>query len=245
VASRPTGPDRDASGAASEPIRKHLERGAPWDACDAFREAIARFPGDELLWRRRPVPAQRKAHALLDRAQAAPSRAAARLADILSLRGRLWKDGFHRAQGSAAATMLGERARGEYLAAYRLQQDPYPGINAATLSLLLGDRAEATRLAREVERTLAAQSAPRGCWDHATAGEAARRLGHSPPGSASRRLPSRGDAGSVASMWRQVGLIARSPGGRGVVAAPPGGVLRSMIDAPPAGLASRPRSRAP
>ena len=72
---------------------------------------------------------------------------------------------------------LGERARDEYLAAYRLQRDPYPGINAATLSLLLGDRATATILAQEIAGTLAAQTTPRTCWDHATAGEAALLLG--------------------------------------------------------------------
>jgi len=35
----------------------------------------------------------------------------------------------------------------EYLAAYAIDHDPFPGINAATLSLLLGDRAAAERLA--------------------------------------------------------------------------------------------------
>ena len=54
--------------------------------------------------------AAKTAHALLDRAQAAASPAPGRLSDILSLRGRLWKDGFHRAQDGAVATELG-RAR--------------------------------------------------------------------------------------------------------------------------------------
>ena len=200
-----------------ERIRKHLERGAPWDACDAFREEITLHPGDAdlLYWgalAHARAGAANQAHALLDEAQAAPSPSPERLADILSLRGRLWKDGFHRAQDSTAATKLAERARGEYLAAYALQRDPYPGINAATLSLLLGDRATATKLAQEIAGTLAAQTPPRTCWDHATAGEAALLLGQFERArqcysAAYDAAP--GDAGSVASMRRQVGLIAR------------------------------------
>jgi len=216
VDNRPSGSDRSASAETCERIRKYLERGAPWDACDAFREAIAQHPGDaELLYwgalAHARAGAAKTAHALLDRAQAA-ALTPGRLADILSLRGRLWKDAYHRAPDGAAAIGLGERARDEYLAAYRLQRDPYPGINAATLSLLLGDRATATSLAQEIAGTLAAQRTPRTCWDQATAGEAALLLGQferARESYAAAFAAAPGDAGSVASMRRQAGLLAR------------------------------------
>ena len=138
--------------AAIERIRKELERGAPWDACDVFREEIATHPGDAALlyWgalAHARAGATKEAHALLDQAQAAADKAPERLADILSLRGRLWKDAFHRAPDGSGASAMAERARREYLSAYALQHDPYPGINAATLSWLLGDRVAARSLA--------------------------------------------------------------------------------------------------
>ena len=132
-------------GEACESIRTHLARGAPWDGCDAFREALALHPADaELLYcgalAHARVGATHEAHALLDRAQAAASAAPALLADILSLRGRLWKDQLHRRPDAPDASLVAGHARNEYISAWSLQHDPYPGINAATLSLLLGDQ---------------------------------------------------------------------------------------------------------
>jgi tetratricopeptide (TPR) repeat protein len=202
---------------AIERIRKELARGAPWDACDAFREAIPKHPGDaELLYlgalAHARAGATRQAHALLDQAQAVTAIAPDLLREILSLRGRLWKDAFHRAPDAPEAQAIGERSRKEYLAAYALNHDPFPGINAATMSMLLGDRAGAKRLAREIAARLAAQPGTLTCWDHATAGEAHLLLGRVDEAresyaAACALIP--GDAGSVATMRRQVRLLAR------------------------------------
>jgi class 3 adenylate cyclase len=209
--------DRIATADACERIRRYLDHGAPWDACDAFREEIAQSRRDAALlyWgalAHARAGATSEAHALLDQAQAAAGDASERLADILSLRGRLWKDAFHRAPESPGATAIAERARKEYLAAYGLQRDPYPGINAATLSLLLGDRAAAQALAREIVVRLAAQASPRTCWDHATAGEAQLILGQLHEARrcyAEAYRNASGDTGSVATMRRQVRLLSR------------------------------------
>jgi len=214
----PLSPDRPAAADACARIRRHLDQGAPWDACDAFREAIAGNPADsELLYwgalAHARSGATHEAHALLDRAQAASRGASNRLADILSLRGRLWKDAYHRAPDAARATALGERARDQYLAAYALNRDPFPGINAATLSRVLGDRGKSQQLAREVTTTLAKQPAPRNFWDIATAGEARMLLGEferARDAYAAAYREASGDAGSVATMRRQVALLARS-----------------------------------
>ena len=211
-----TDADTSASGEACARIRRHLEQGAPWDACDAFREAIEARPGDaELLYWGALAHARsgaiHAAHALLERSQAA-SPSADRLSDILSLRGRLWKDAYHRAPDSAGAITLAERARKEYLAAYALRHDPFPGINAATLSWILSDRTDAQRLAKEVVMRLAAHK-PRNFWDVATAGEAELLLGRfeqARQSYAAAYLSAAGDAGSVATMRRQVALLART-----------------------------------
>jgi hypothetical protein len=216
VERNPSGADESAANAC-ERIRKDLDRGAPWDACDAFREAIAVHPADAdlLYWgalAHARSGATHQAHALLDQAQAATAHASQRLPDILSLRGRLWKDALHRAPEAPGSAEMAERGRKEYLAAYALQRDPYPGINAATLSWLLGDRIAARKLAQEIVARLDEQATPRTCWDHATSGEALLLLGRFDDArrhyaEAYRAAP--GDAGTVATMRRQVNLLAR------------------------------------
>ena len=211
-----TTPSVGTAAEAVERIRKALEHGAPWDACDAFREADETLAGDAdlLFWgalAHARSGATHAAQALLDRAEAA-SPSSDKLTDIQSMRGRLWKDAYHRAPERPGARALAERARKEYLAAYARDRDSFPGINAATLSWVLGDRAEARRLAGEVAATLAAQAAPRNFWDVATAGEAQLLLGHldrAREAYAAAYASASGDAGSVATMRRQVALLAR------------------------------------
>jgi class 3 adenylate cyclase/tetratricopeptide (TPR) repeat protein len=214
--SNPSGTDESAAEAIRR-IRRYLEQGAPWDACDAFREEVPKFPEDaDLLYFGALAHARAgailRAHALLDQAQAAADGTSDRLCDILSLRGRLWKDKFHRAPDAPGARDAAERARREYLAAYALEHDPFPGINAATLSLLLGDRGPAQILADEIALRLAEQITPRTCWDNATLGEAQLLLGRFDRGvqsyaEAYAQIP--GDAGSVATMRRQLQLLLR------------------------------------
>ncbi len=204
--------------AACTRIRKHLEHGAPWDACDAFREDAPKFAGDaELLYlgalAHARVGATHEAQALLERARATTEDPAL-LTEILSLRGRLWKDRYDRANGEhAGAIELAKRARAEYLAAYALQRDPFPGINAATLSMLLGDRVAARDLAREILSRLDAKASQCNSWDHATAGEAELLLSHPDRAAehyATAYAQAPDGAGSVASMRRQLNLLARA-----------------------------------
>ncbi len=115
-------PSGDAAAQACARIRKHLEQGAPWDACDLFREEIPKHPADAMLlyWgalAHARSGASKRAHALLDQAEAAGNGKEHR-ADILSLRGRLWKDDYQRAPDQPEGRAMAERARQEYLAAY-------------------------------------------------------------------------------------------------------------------------------
>ena len=225
-------------------IRAHLERGAPWDACDAFRENAPKIEGDaELIYlgalAHARAGATHEAQALLDRARAT-TQDPALLTEILSLSGRLWKDRFDRAGGSTGAATFAERARSEYLAAYALRHDPFPGINAATLSMLLGERAAARDLARAILAQLAAKPSPWSSWDHATAGEAElllSQLDRATEQYATAYAQAQDAAGSVASMRRQVSLLARAiPEARDILKVLPAPDVLAfaghMIDAP-------------
>ncbi|HEX7327745.1 MAG TPA: tetratricopeptide repeat-containing protein, partial [Casimicrobiaceae bacterium] len=211
-----------------ERIRELIDRGAPWEACDAFRELAASSPaGDAGLYYWGALAharsgAAREAHALLDRARplAEAAGATALLVEILSLRGRLFKDAVHRrtlhrhpATGvplDDALRPLAVRARDAYLTAWRIANDPFPGINVATLSLLLGDRESAARFARDVIARLGAE--PQSAWYLASLGEAQLLLGDVAGAIAAYAAAfgaCGGNGGTVASMRRQLALIAR------------------------------------
>jgi hypothetical protein len=236
--------DTDSAGARAR-IRLHLDQGAPWEACDAFGEEVARHPDDAALLylgalAHARAGAMHDAHAILDTAQQAAGGSPDLLSEILSLRGRLWKDAYHRAPDAGGASEAADRARRGYLAAYALRGDPFPGINAATLSMVCGDRAEAQRLAREVLGSVAAKPAPHDAWDLATAGEAHLLLGETARAReryAAARASAGTDAGSTASMRRQLRLLARVlPGAAEVMAVLPApdvvAFAGHMIDAP-------------
>jgi hypothetical protein len=195
-------------------IRAHLDRGAPWDACDTFREAIAGQPraGELLYWgalAHARAGATQIAHALLDRAEAEDA-SGAFASEIASLRGRLLKDAYHRAPQRDGARQLAVRAREQYLKAYAIAHDPHPGINAATLAMLLGDREAATALAREIRAGVAERPAATP-WDIATNAEAELLLGEYDGAARSYAAActlAAGNAGVIATMRRQLRLLA-------------------------------------
>ncbi|HET8875796.1 MAG TPA: TRAFs-binding domain-containing protein [Casimicrobiaceae bacterium] len=196
-------------------IRAHLDRGAPWEACDAFREAIAERPhdGELLYWgalAHARAGATQIAHALLDRAEA-ENAPVALASEIASLRGRLLKDAFHRAPERDGARQLAVRAREQYLKAYAIAHDPHPGINAAALAMLLGDREAARALAREIRAGLAGRSAS-SSWDVATEAEARLLLGEYDAAArsyAAACMLAGDNAGMIATMRRQLRLLSR------------------------------------
>ena len=120
-------------------VRAYLEQGAPWDACDEFRQAVAASSADNadlLYWGALAfarVGSTQRAFKLLDQAQASAAGGSVPLDEILSLRGRIWKDRFQRAATIAERVDFAGKAREQYLAGYALRRDnTYPGINAAT-----------------------------------------------------------------------------------------------------------------
>ena len=102
-------------------------------------------------------------------------------------------------------------AREQYQKAYAIAHDTHPGINAAALAMLAGDVDAARTLAREVRSTLAGRS-PRSTWDEATEAEAQLLLGDLAAASecyAAACVLAAGNAGIIATMRRQVRLLAR------------------------------------
>ena len=156
--------------------------------------------------------ASHAAHALLNQADDLTKPGLA--ADIASLRGRLLKDEYVRASQVAHAARCLERARDQYLAAYAVAGDPYPGINAASLSLLHGDRDTATRLARSIIDSIEAQAIERSdCWTAATLAEAHLLVGDvaaAAAGYVRAHAMAAGNAGVVSAMRRQLALLARA-----------------------------------
>jgi tetratricopeptide (TPR) repeat protein len=233
-------PEKDASGAC-ERIRKLLGQGAPWDACDAFREALPRHPADAALLycgalAHARAGSTQQAQALLDTALQAASADLGLRVEIMSLRGRLWKDRLHRTRDAAAMIDFAQRARAEYLAAYALHRDPFPGINAAALAMMVGDADGARALAADILVALGARQGSRDSWAAATAGEACLLLGRTDEalahyGEAFARAP--GDAGSVASMRRQLHMLARVlPAASGVLGALPAPSVVAFVGLP-------------
>jgi hypothetical protein len=205
-------------------IRAHLEHGAPWEACDDFAEARLAHPDDPVLLHLGALAHARAgsastAHALLDRAQPLAADDAHLSVEILSLRGRLWKDVVHR---DPQALDQARRARDEYLAAHAIAGDAYPAVNAATLSALAGDEAGARELASAALARLEREPSP-STWDRATAGEAKLLLGRVDEALDDYRAARdalQGDSGTIATMRRQLALLARVlPAAKDVLAA--------------------------
>lgn len=184
-----------------------------------FRAAIAGAPKDAdlLYWgalAHARAGASHAAHVLLNEAEIEGVARPTLAADISSLRGRLLKDEYDRAPGAPNAARCLERARDQYVAAYAVAQDPYPGINAASLSLLCGDRDAAGQLARAIVQSLTTRPIERrDCWDVATLAEAHLLLGDIDAAAAAYARAHKlaeGNAGIVATMRRQLALLARA-----------------------------------
>lgn len=134
--------------------------------------------------------------------------------DALSLKGRLHKDLYQRSGNVADAA----RSASFYQQAFEVKHDWFPCINAATMSLIAGQAEPAARLAASViELASVDLKKPGGDQDYwllATLGEAHMICGDMSEarrfyGAAVKIALENQDEGSVASMRRQVQLMAR------------------------------------
>ena len=209
---------RDAAEWQREPARyaaharQALALGSPGFAFDVCSEARSRFPADRELGYLAALAlanggSSGEAARLLRELLAAGD--GARQSDLLSLAGRVAKERWSRLPEGAERREAGEQARGFYRRAFESSRDWFPGINAATMSLLTGQADESRRLAHEVRTLCGAGEGD--AWCCATLGEAALLLGEQDAAAQWYRkaaaLAGRRH-GDIASMRRQVKLLA-------------------------------------
>lgn len=135
--------------------------------------------------------------------------------DVLSLAGRIAKDRWVKTLPGERRQELGRLSASYYQRAYEFSKgDYYPGINAATMSMLSGQAKIGQQIAREVYRTCQKlqSSAPRAdYWLMATLGEACLLLNNQRQAlrwyREARQLAGK-NVGDVASIRRQVRLLA-------------------------------------
>ena len=138
--------------------------------------------------------------------------------DNLSLKARLYKDQFLKAKDPAIKTSLGKKARDLYLEAYRINNNYYPAINAATLSLIIGDKSACHRLAKEVLKLCDQSSSTHGDEDYyldVTRAEANLLLGKDgeiPPVLSHAYMDRYHDYGKLSTTWKQLSLICEQRG---------------------------------
>jgi class 3 adenylate cyclase len=129
--------------------------------------------------------------------------------DLLSLAGRVAKDRWSKLPEGEERRAAGEQARQFYRRAFEASRDPFPGINAATMSVLTGQAEEGRRLALEVRALCGTGNGD--FWRMATLGEAGLLLGEMDAAVQSyRKAAALAGArhGDIASMRRQVKLLA-------------------------------------
>lgn len=198
--------------------KKAVALGQPTLAFDILREGMALFPDHgEMQYLSSLALAKSGAtgHAasLLDGLLSNLSHSDPLCSDAMSLAGRIAKDRWCKLPDGPPRQEAGERARTWYRRAYELSRHYFPGINAATMSVLTGHVEEGKRIAREVrDLCLVAKSSVNSndYWLHATLGESFLLLGQEEEAvrcySQAAGLAEK-NFGDIASMRRQLKLL--------------------------------------
>ena len=204
-----------ARAAVLDQMRSLLQRGAPWEAADVYRSASLDDDPELQYWgalAHARSGSMRIARSLIERVRQASGVPDDIRRECLCLSGRLWKDRIGRSpRGEPAGDDAAALARDDYLAAWEIDGPPYPGINVATLSRLLGLPASTVRsFASDVIDRLAARPEPLTSWEEASRGEALLLRGDVDEAKHCYRRAvalAPGDQGSIASMRRQLALL--------------------------------------
>ncbi|MBF0142804.1 MAG: hypothetical protein HQL59_05025 [Magnetococcales bacterium] len=194
-----------------------LALGLPALAFDLFAEGLRRFPGHPGLIHRAALALANagsltRAGAFLAPLLGRTDLGAGMIVEVASLAGRLAKERCHRTRDPERRWEAAAEAALHYLRAFRVDGNPFPGINAATMVRLVGEAGLARSLALEVRgRCLADPGAAGGHqWRAATLGEAAMHLGDDQEAERCYREAlalAGGSHGEIASMRRQLFLL--------------------------------------
>jgi len=131
-------------------------------------------------------------------------------ADAMALAGRIAKERWARLPAGPACDAAGRLAVNCYARAWGEAQDPFPGINAATMLRLTGDADASRAFARAVRAAVERNGSLAAHWREATLGEAALLLGEDEAAAAHYRAAvsaASQQIGDIASMRRQVRLL--------------------------------------
>lgn len=131
-------------------------------------------------------------------------------ADAMALAGRIAKERWARLPAGPACEAAGRLAVNCYARAWGEAQDPFPGINAATMLRLTGDADGSRAFAGAVRAAVERASSIAAHWREATLGEAALLLGEDEAAAAHYRAAvtaAQRQIGDIASMRRQVRLL--------------------------------------
>jgi len=131
-------------------------------------------------------------------------------ADAMALAGRIAKERWARLPVGPACEAAGRHAVNCYARAWGDAQDPFPGINAATMLRLTGDADASRAFARAVRAAVERSNSIAAHWREATLGEAALLLGEDEAAAAHYRAAVSAASqqfGDIASMRRQVRLL--------------------------------------
>ena len=139
--------------------------------------------------------------------------------ETLGILGRVYKEMWLNASGGSADHPSLKKSRNLYLKAFINTQGNYSGINAASLSLIMGDTATAHKLARRVisicSESLKQEANKRDYWIIATLGEAFILLGKHEQArkyyGLARKIAGK-NYSSIASTRRQLKLLSRYTG---------------------------------
>ena len=160
--------------------------------------------------------------------------------------GRVYKDIFKKTAKPEVAVL----SRDTYLSGYRASSDFYPGINAASMSAVIGETAKARAIALEIIKKIPAES--ESYWELATLGEAYLLTGNAEQAEFyySRAVASGSRIGDINSSYHQVMFLQdyiNIPQKILALLSPPGVVAFSghMIDAPDRSFPRFPESTVP
>jgi class 3 adenylate cyclase/tetratricopeptide (TPR) repeat protein len=195
--------------------KRLIARGHPTRAFELAREGLAVHRGNAQLRFFSALALARggnvsKAADEIDQLLASADLSPALRVEAQSLAGRLLKDRYQRAHSTAAKRKFAKQSAVSYTQAYRQSHEWFPGINAATMSLLAGDVARAKRIAREIVARTGAAASGDDLWLNATLGEAHVILGDLARAGVYYRAAvaaAAGRIGDIASIRRNVLLL--------------------------------------
>ena len=199
--------------------RQAIALGQPTLGFDILKEGLAAFPGNAQLHYHAALAlaksgARGYAASQLDQLLAMADLDSHLRSEALSLSGRLAKDRWAVLGDTGSRERAAMQAHERYLQAYALSHEFFPGVNAATMSVLAGHAREGQELAQEVLERCRERQRAGGAEDHwlcATLGEASILLGEKDDALrwyARAREQAGNRYGDVASMRRQLRLLA-------------------------------------